>query len=106
MFIEKAYAAENIISVPSGLFANGPKTTAGDIANGILSLLTSLAYPLAFLALLYTAYILVSSLGKPEAYTTAKKNITYVVIGIFLIVFAVAMVRFVTGLFSLPTPTP
>lgn len=101
MFIEKALAAAKVIEVPSGIFTGGAEAvTPGSIANGILGLMTSFAYPLAFLAVMYSAFLLISSAGKPEAMVTAKKNISYVVIGIFLIVFAVVFVKFITGIFS------
>ncbi len=92
--IPVAHAAD-IVAIP----ATGRPADVPDLFNKLLDILVRLAYPLAFIALLYTAYILITSAGKPEAYVTAKKNITYLVIGIFLILFAVIFVRFVTRLF-------
>jgi hypothetical protein len=78
---------------------NGTPTTVEGLANQLLSLLTGLAYPIAFICLVYTAYLLITAGGKADAWTTAKKNILNLTIGIFLIVFAAIMVRFVTHLF-------
>lgn len=88
--------AASIFNLPTGL-------ATGDVPglfNGILDIFIALAYPFAFVAILYTSYILISSSGKPEAYNTAKKNLLMVFTGIFLIVFAVVFVRFITRLFS------
>ena len=43
---------------------------------------------------------LVKAFGGPDAYAKAKKNITYLVIGIFLIVSALVLVRVVSGIFN------
>lgn len=102
MLIETVHAASNVVDITGGVLQKGKDglVSPGLIVNGVLGLITSLAYPLAFLAILYSAYILISSVGKPEAFTTAKKNISFLLIGIFLIVFAAAFVRFITGIFS------
>ncbi|MBU6388972.1 hypothetical protein KGQ71_00475 [Patescibacteria group bacterium] len=68
-----------------------PIHSIADIANRILNVLLVFAYPLAFLALLYSAYLLITSAGKSDAYTKVKKNILYLSIGIFVIAMAVSM---------------
>ena len=66
--------------------------------NKIGDFLLVLAYPAALIGLAYTAYILITSIGKPEAITTAKKNITYIVTGIFIIYFSQYIIQFIRGL--------
>lgn len=70
------------------------------VANIILRMLEYLAYPLAIIGILYTGFILVSSVGKPEAVTTAKKNFTYIATGIFLIAFAGTLFQLVLKLLA------
>jgi hypothetical protein len=101
---EKAYAADPIGSVPSGLITKGGGEngfTVETLANNILDLLIWAAYPLAFLAFVYTSYLLIISMGKPEAYATAKKHILWVITGIFLIIFANIILGFIMGLFNI-----
>lgn len=100
-FVPVAHAAaSDLFQIPA---PGGQKLAPNDVLpyvlNLVLSQLVSFAYPLGFICLLYCAYILITSAGKPEAYTKAKQNVTYLAIGIFLIVFAVVFLRFVTGLF-------
>lgn len=71
------------------------------LAHNLLSLLIVIATPIALAALLYTGYILITSAGKPEAYKKAKQNLGFVVVGIFLIVFATTIVRFVVSLLNI-----
>lgn len=70
------------------------------LANRILQIIIVFAYPLAFIAIVYSAYQLITSMGKPDAYASAKKNITYVFIGIFLVIFAGIIVRFFISVFG------
>lgn len=71
-----------------------------NFAERIYHILTQLAYPLAFAAIIYTAYILLTSLGKPEGYERAKKNLIYLVTGIGLIVFTRILYALATKLFG------
>jgi len=71
-----------------------------NLANHILDFLTRVAYPLAFLGILYCAYLLLTSMGSADAWTKAKKNITYIMTGILLILFAVIIFNIVNRIFS------
>jgi hypothetical protein len=72
----------------------------------ILRLMLVFAYPLAFVSLVYSAYLLITSAGKPEAYGAARKNINYLLVGSLIIIFAVYIVRFFITLFgSAPAPS-
>jgi formate/nitrite transporter FocA (FNT family) len=86
------------------LFGNSTSTGAGsgahDIADRALKLLLAFAYPIAFIGIVYTAYQLITSAGKPEPYAAAKKNLTYLVTGIFIITFAAVIVRFFINIFG------
>lgn len=100
---DKAWAANPEVKVPTtSLPSSGANANeiANHLADYILSVLTYLAYPLGFAAIVYSAYILVSSSGSPDAYAKAKKNVTYLVIGVFLIVFAIIIVNFIIGFFA------
>jgi hypothetical protein len=72
-----------------------------DFVNRIIEILLSLAYPLAFASIVYSAYVLISSNGNPDAFTKVKKNILYMVTGLFLIIFSVFGIRFLAGLLRL-----
>lgn len=74
-------------------------TTFADVANHILNLMLAIALPLAFVAILYSAFILLTSGGKPEAYAQVKKNVIYLLTGFFLIIFSTIILRFVLTLF-------
>lgn len=88
-------SASQIFTIPSGNITTFPL-----LANRILDLLTAIAYPLAFLSLVYSAYLLITAGGKPEAWTTTKKNLLNLCIGVFLISFASIFVRLVVNLFK------
>jgi len=93
--IGTAHADDAVLTIPGP----GTVTTVPDLFNRALDLLTFAAYPLGFLCLLFCAWLLLTSAGKPEAWTTAKTNLLNLVLGIFLIVFAAIIVRFITHLF-------
>ena len=77
-----------------------PGTGLAVLANRILDTLLAVAWPLAFIGILYSAYILISSAGKVEAYTTAKKNIGYLFIGITVIILGLYVIRGIIGIFG------
>jgi heme/copper-type cytochrome/quinol oxidase subunit 2 len=82
------------------LNGSDPNAAAGEFLNHIVDILLMLAIPLAIIAVAFAAYSLIRSQGKPEGYANAKKYLIYVVIGIFLIVFAGILVRTVYSLFA------
>ena len=99
------YASIFNLPKPSILFqstgdSSTVSTSAGNLANFVLNFLTALALPLAVAGIIYSAYIMIVSSGNPDAYTKAKKNLLYIVGGIFLIVFAATIVSSISGLFN------
>ena len=100
--IDQVFAASNaaLVELPSQKINTAAGGGIIDLVNRIIDLMISLAYPLAFFAILFIAYTLITSAGNPDAYVKSKKYIGYLVVGIFLIVFAVLGVRFVVGLLS------
>ena len=98
-FVERANAANpiNFIDIPSRAIETSATFGVIDFANRIIEFLLSVAYPLAFAAIIYISYLLITSGGNPDAYGKVKKNITYLVTGLFLIVFAVIGIRFLAG---------
>lgn len=96
--VERAEAG--LINFPTGNLRQGAGVGVTDLFNRILDLLLAFAYPLAFISLAYCAYMLITSMGNPEAYAKTKKNVTYLVIGLFLVIFAAIIVRFFINIFS------
>lgn len=88
-----AQAADVQIKLPVTTSPN----TIPELFQRALQFLTALAYPLAFLAILYTAFLLIMAGGKPDGYAAVKKNIVYITIGLFLIIFAVIMMKLVVS---------
>ena len=88
-----ARAANPIISIPSKTVNSAANAGPADLASRIVDILSALAYPLAFAGIIYTAYILVTASGSPDGWTKAKKNLSYILTGFFLIFGAVMFVR-------------
>ena len=97
LFIQTVHAA-NFVNVPDEKIDPSAGTGVIQFVNRIIDIMLSIAYPLAFFSVLYSAYLLITSAGNPDAYAKTKKNVTYLITGVFLIVFAVVGVRFITGL--------
>jgi hypothetical protein len=93
-------------SLPALNFQSGSvtDTSAGTglstLINHILDLLIAAAWPLAFIGIVYSAYILITSAGKVEAYAAVKKNVTFILTGILVIVLGLYGVRFIITLFG------
>jgi hypothetical protein len=96
-----APAADQLGAVPQGAITSDAKNGVTELASRLLNDLLFLAYPLSFAAVVYSAYLLISSAGNPDAWTKAKKNITNLVIGIFFIVFASILVAMFRKLLSI-----
>jgi hypothetical protein len=88
-----------VFPTPPGVIDSLPK-----LANHLLNIMLFFAYPLAFIAVVYTAYMLVNSGNKPEGYATAKKNIMYLATGIFLIIFSSILVPHALSLLRQTAP--
>lgn len=95
-----AHAADSVPVIQQTSIAADANTGVSSLANFVIALLTNLAYPLAFVAIIYTAYIFITSMGKPDAYEKGKKNIVYLVIGLGLIIFSTIFIRLLVGFFK------
>ena len=92
--IGTAYAANpSLTGLPQGPLDNSAGTGLTALANRIVDTLSFLAYPLAFAAIVYTAYVLITAGNSPDGWTKAKKNISYIVIGFFLVFGAVLFIK-------------
>jgi len=94
-----------LLSLPTPLFDSTNQHPDGStvpvtIANQIASILTSLVIPIAVAGIIYSAYILISSQGNPDAYKVVKKNVTFLLGGIAIILFATYIFNFVAGFFQ------
>ena len=94
-FARASSSTPDATAVPGGIKVpnTGIPTTIPELFQFALKYLTALAYPLAFAAILYTAYLLIMSGGKPDGFATVKKNIVFVTTGLFLIIFAVIICK-------------
>ena len=91
-WIAVARAADpNLPNIPQSAINDTAGSGVTILLNRIVEALTFLAYPLALAGLLYSAYLLITSFGSPDAYNKAKKNVIFILTGIFLIVGAVAL---------------
>ena len=98
------WAATPLITLPTPLFSlNGTNPSPGSIpqalANHVANLLTALVIPIAVAGIIYSAYILITSQGNPDAYKKVKQNITYLLTGIAVILFASYLFNFVASFF-------
>ncbi len=97
-----ARAAEQAINLPAdNTLSTEPNQAVGDLFNRLSEFLIALAFPLAIAAIIYSAYMLLTSQGKPEAYEKTKKNILYLIIGMFFMIFSSIMVKVVYNFLSL-----
>lgn len=94
--------AAGLINLPVGQLTgnNDPNSFLPALANRIADILTFLAYPLAFIGLVYSVYLLIANSGNPDALKTTKKNIGYIALGIFLLLFTIIIFNFVAAVFK------
>lgn len=96
--IATAHAADkSILNLPTGALDPGAGTGVDALVARILDTLLAFGYPLAFISILVSSYVLISGSGKPDAYTKVRKNLLYLCTGTILIVFATIIVRFVVN---------
>jgi hypothetical protein len=89
------------LNLPVGKLINkDPNGYIPEIANRIASLLTFLAYPVAFVGIVYSVFQLIANSGNPDALKTTKKNIGYIAGGIFIMIFALVIFNFISSLFK------
>lgn len=82
-------------------FTKGSGAAAGDLTDLLNSLLNRIPYflgGLALLALLYSGFIYVTAFGDATKMETAKKNITWTVIGIIAVAAIYAIIRIVVAI--------
>jgi hypothetical protein len=65
------------------------------LGNFLVNLLISIAIPVAVIGIIVTAFKLLNAKGDPSGYKVVRQNITYLLIGFFLIAFAVVGVTLV-----------
>lgn len=93
------------LNLPFGTLKNsagqepGPNEILPALANRIADILTFLAYPLAFIGLVYSIFMLVANSGNPEAFKATKKNIGYIFMGLFVLIFTILIFNFITSIF-------
>jgi len=96
--------AADDVSIGNAPTLSGTGVTANNaiaaFLNRIASLLLAVAIPLAIVGVVYAAIALIQASGKPDGYTKARKNLMYVVTGIFLLVFSALIVRWSYNLFQ------
>jgi len=81
-----------------------PNAILPALATRIAAILTALAYPIAFIGIIYTVYLLIANSGNPDAMKTTKKNIGYIAGGIFFFMLAVVIFNLVVRLFAYEVP--
>jgi hypothetical protein len=86
-------ANPDLSTLPQGNLSNAANSGVGALANRIIDTLSFLAYPLAFAAIVYTAYVLITAGNSPDGWTKAKKNVSFILIGFFLIFGAIIFIR-------------
>jgi hypothetical protein len=96
------FVAGGLINLPVGRLegAEDPNGILPALAERIAQLLTLLAYPLAFIGIIYSVYLLIVNSSNPEALKTTKKNIGYIAAGIFIIVFSIIIFNYISALFN------
>jgi hypothetical protein len=93
--------AAGLINLPTGdLGTTAPNGILPALANRAADILTFLAYPIAFIGIIYSVYMLVANSGNPDALKTTKKNIGYIAGGIFLLIFTIFIFNFVVTIFN------
>lgn len=102
-YLKETPFVAGILNLPVGDLGLGnnadPNAILPAVANRIADILTALAYPIAFIGIIYTVYTLVANSGNPDALKTAKKNIGYIAGGIFLFILSVAIFNLVVRIF-------
>jgi hypothetical protein len=81
------------ILFPSLALAQSGFNNIGDLVSAVISLLFSLGGVVATIGIIISGYKYISSLGDPEATAQAKNALLYSVIGLVVILTAVAVVR-------------
>lgn len=94
----------NLFDLTAGKLGQPLDTGAGtgiaDLLNRITSLMLAFAFPLAFIGLAVSAWKLISSAGDAAAMATAKKNIGYLAIGIFVLTLGLYAVKLIYSIFG------
>lgn len=75
-------------------------TGVQDLLNRIVNLMLALAFPLAFIGIVFSAWKLISSAGNAAALATAKKNIIYITIGIAVLTLGLVVIKVIYNVFG------
>jgi hypothetical protein len=90
LFAPVIFASDVSVTIDNPLGKNGPQTVVGYI-NAVINILLKFAVPVVTLAIIYTGFLFVEARGKPEKITTAKKALTYTLIGAALLLGALVV---------------
>lgn len=90
-----------LINLPIGTLSDSkdPNAYLPALANRLAQIITFIAYPAAFIGILWSVYMLLANSGNPDALKTTKKNIGYIALGIFLLVFTAIIFNFISAAF-------
>ena len=72
-------------------------STIPTFISGFLKVLVEVALPIIALFIVYSGFMFVFALGKPDALSKAKKNFVYVIIGALLILGAWVIAQLIGG---------
>jgi len=75
-----------------------PPRSLNDILNNLIGFATGLALTIASLVIIYAAYLMLTAGGKTDQFEQGKKTITYVVIGLFVLLLSRAIVTIIREL--------
>jgi hypothetical protein len=94
--------AGGLLNLPTGSVADPskPNEILPSLAERIAEILLRIAYPLAFIGIIYSVYLLVVNSGNPDAFKTTKKNVGFIVTGILLLIFALFIFNKVVKIFT------
>jgi hypothetical protein len=77
-----------------------PGTGVQVLLERVVNLMLDVAIPLAFIGIVYTAWQVITSAGKPDAYGAARKNIAYIATGIFILTLGLWGVKLIYTIFG------
>jgi len=81
-----------------------PITTGQDFLPSVFArafdLITMIVFPLAFIGIVFIAFKMINSQGKPDAMATARKLFFNIVIGLAIILAADVIIRLISSAFT------
>jgi hypothetical protein len=93
----------SLINLPVGKLGETdtlqPNAILPTLANRLADIIAALAYPLAFIGIVYSVYLLIVNSGSPDALKKTKQNIIYIAVGIFILLTASIIIGFMRRIF-------